>query len=115
MIRGFFKPYACILRLTVQLDFGSWDFEYGSSPTKQLNTLFACSKLQDFQSLISGSDRECIECETSKRILEIWDVIEDLHKQFGVLLNIYRCLISVKEAANDGGDEEQPMEIEEGI
>ena len=115
MIRGYFKPYTCIRRLIVQLDFGSWDFRFPGSPIKQLNTLFDCSKLQDLQFFISGTDGECIEYETSKRIIEIWDVIEDLHKRFGVVLKSYRYLFSIKEAVNDGNDEEQPMEIEEGI
>lgn len=115
MMRGYFKPYTCIRRLIVQLVFGSWVFRYKSSPTKQLNTLFDCSKLQDLQFFISGADGECIEYETSKRIIEIWDVIEDLHKKYGVVLKSYRYLFSIKEAVNDGNDEEQPLEIEEGI
>ena len=114
MIRGYFKPYACIRRLVVSLDFGSRDFWYGSSPTKQLNTLFVCSKLQDLRFFISGADGECIEYETSKRIIEIWDVIEGLHKKFGVVLKSYRYLFSIKEAVNDGSDEEQPTESEAG-
>ena len=115
MIRGYFKPYACIRRLSVQLDFGSWEFERGSSPIKQLNTLFACSKLQDLQFFISGADGECIEYETSKKIMDIWKVIENLHKNFGEVLKSYRYLFSIKEAVNDGSDEEQPVEIEAGI
>ncbi|KAL8793108.1 MAG: hypothetical protein Q9195_004314 [Heterodermia aff. obscurata] len=115
MIRGYFKPHACIRQLIVQIDFGSWVFKHRRSPREQLNKLFACSKLQDLQFLISGADGECIEYETSKRIIEIWDVIEDLYKKFGVVLKSYRYLCAIKEAVNDGMDEEQPMELHEGI
>ena len=39
MNRGYSKSYACIPLPTVQLDFGSWEVRYDSSPAKQLTTL----------------------------------------------------------------------------